>query len=195
MSHSTHFSTLMIILLLYVEAHHYFHIHIHIHLKKWNLLSYNACSTIIHARINCGLDYCNVLLYNVPTHKTDDCRLQNQCARILTKSPRREHITTVFKTYIGSKFRIESYTKHWCLHINRIIILHRLIYVNWLAGENVIWILCLGPIITNLLCHQLVGTVQTLFLSILSCILLHANGTNWDNISGHQILINSGRVC
>ena len=36
-----------------------------------NLLSYNTCSTIIHALISCQLDYCNSLLYNVPTHKTD----------------------------------------------------------------------------------------------------------------------------
>ena len=36
-----------------------------------NLLSYNACSTIIHALISCRFDYCNSLLYNVPTHKTD----------------------------------------------------------------------------------------------------------------------------
>ena len=42
--------------------------------KIRNLLSYNACSTIIHALISCRLDYCNSLLYNVPTHKTD--RLQ-----------------------------------------------------------------------------------------------------------------------
>ena len=64
-----------------------------------NLLSYNACSTIIHALISCRLDYCNSLLYNVPTHKTDHLqRLQNQCARILTKSPRREHITPVLKS-------------------------------------------------------------------------------------------------
>ena len=36
----------------------------------------------------------NSLLYNVPMHKTDRLqRLQNQCARILTKSLRREHIT------------------------------------------------------------------------------------------------------
>ena len=67
--------------------------------KIRNLLSYNACSTIIHALISCRLDYCNSLLYNVPTHKTDRLqRLQNQCARILTKSPRREHITPVFKS-------------------------------------------------------------------------------------------------
>ena len=66
--------------------------------KMINLLSYNACSTIIHALISCRLDDYNSLLYNVPTHKTDRLqRLQNQCARILTKSPRRKHITPVFK--------------------------------------------------------------------------------------------------
>ena len=78
-----------------------------------NLVSYNACSTIIHALISCRLDYCNSLLYNVPTHKTDRLqKLQNQCARILTKSPRREHITPIKKTYIGSKFSIVSHTKY-----------------------------------------------------------------------------------
>ena len=35
-----------------------------------NLLSYKDFSTIIHALISCQLDYCNSLLYNVPTHKT-----------------------------------------------------------------------------------------------------------------------------
>ena len=58
-----------------------------------NLLSYNACSTIIQSLISCRFDYCKSLLYNVPTHKTDRLKiLQNQCARILTKSPRREHL-------------------------------------------------------------------------------------------------------
>ena len=61
--------------------------------KIRNLLSYNACSTIMHALISCLLDYSNSLLYSVPTHKTDRMQiLQNQCARILIKSPRREHI-------------------------------------------------------------------------------------------------------
>ena len=59
--------------------------------KIRNLLSYDACSTIIHALISCRLDYCNSILYNVSKSKTDRLqRLQNQCARILTKSPRRE---------------------------------------------------------------------------------------------------------
>ena len=70
----------------------YFHIG-----KIRNLLWYNACSTIIHALIGCRLDCCNSLLYNVPTHKTD-CLQRNQCAHILTKSPRREHITPVLKS-------------------------------------------------------------------------------------------------
>ena len=37
-----------------------------------NLLSYDDCSTIIHAPISCRLDYCNSILYNVPRSKTDD---------------------------------------------------------------------------------------------------------------------------
>ena len=66
--------------------------------KIRNIISYDSCSTIIHALISCRLDYCNYILYNVPRSKTDRLqRLQNQCARILTKSPRREHITPVMK--------------------------------------------------------------------------------------------------
>ena len=60
--------------------------------KIRNLLSYDVCSTIIHALISCRFDYCNSIQYNVPKSKTDRLqRLQNQCARILTTSPRREH--------------------------------------------------------------------------------------------------------
>ena len=67
--------------------------------KIRNLFSYNACSTIIHALISCRLDYCNTLLYNVPMHKIDRLqRPQNQCTRIFTKSPPREHITPVLKS-------------------------------------------------------------------------------------------------
>ena len=72
------------------------HFHIRNIGKIRNLLTYDACSTIIHALISCRLDYCNSILYNVPKSKTDRLqRLQNQCAHILTKSPHREHITPV----------------------------------------------------------------------------------------------------
>ena len=46
--------------------------------KIWNLLSYDACSTIFNVLISCGLDYCNSIL----------------------------------KTYIDSKFRIESHIQY-----------------------------------------------------------------------------------
>ena len=54
-----------------------------------NLHLYDACSTISHALISCRLDYFNFSVYNVPKRKTDRLqRFQNQCARILRKSPR-----------------------------------------------------------------------------------------------------------
>ena len=55
------------------------HFHIRNTGKIRNLLSYDACSTIIHALISCRLDYCNSILYNVPKSKTDRLqRLLNQ---------------------------------------------------------------------------------------------------------------------
>ena len=100
--------------------------------KIRNLLSYNAFSTINHALISCRLDYCISLLYNVPTHTTDRLQgLQNPCARILTKSPRREHITPGFKNVHWLKIQdIIKYKILMLIHINRTTILHRLIYVN-----------------------------------------------------------------
>ena len=79
----------------------------HFHIRNIrNLLSYDACSTIIHALISCRLDYCNSIMYDVPRSKTDRLqRLQNQCVRILTKSPRREHITPVLMKLHGLKIQ------------------------------------------------------------------------------------------
>ena len=65
-------------------------------IKQWVLMS--TPTPVIAAHLG-DLDYCNSLLYNVPTHKIDRLQtLQNQCARILTKSSRREHITPVLKS-------------------------------------------------------------------------------------------------
>ena len=140
--------------------------------KIRNLLSYNACYTIIHALISCRLDYCNSLLYNVPTHKTDRLqRLQNQCARILTKSPRREHITLVKKNlhWLKTQDRItyKSYYNIVPTYLCELISRRKVLLIR-------VW----EPIFTNLLCHQLVKIVQTLFLGVHSFMPLHANGTN-----------------
>ena len=50
------------------------HFHIRYIDKIRNLLSYDACSTIIDAPISCRFYYCNSIMYNVPRCKTD--RLQ-----------------------------------------------------------------------------------------------------------------------
>ena len=70
------------------------HIHIRNMGKIRNLLAYNTCSTIIHTLIFCRAYFYNSMMYNVPTNKADRLqKLQKQCARRLTKSSRREHIT------------------------------------------------------------------------------------------------------
>ena len=44
------------------------------------------------------LDYCNSILYNFPNNKIERLqRIQNQAARMLTRSPRRNHITPVLR--------------------------------------------------------------------------------------------------
>ena len=61
-----------------------------------HLLSQNATAQLIHALISIRLDYCNSILYNLPKNSILRLqRIQNQDARILTKMPRRDHITEV----------------------------------------------------------------------------------------------------
>ena len=60
------------------------------------MLSYEATAQLLHALITTRIDYCNSLLYNLP--KCSIARLQkiqNQAARILTWTPRCDHITEV----------------------------------------------------------------------------------------------------
>ena len=77
------------------------HFHIRNIGKIRNLLSYDAYSTIMHVLISCRLNYCNYIMYTVPMSKADQLQiLQNQCSRILTKSPRKEHIVPIFSQCI-----------------------------------------------------------------------------------------------
>ena len=72
----------------------------HFHLRNIgrirHLLSQNATTQLIHALISIRLDCCNSILYNLPKNSILRLqRIQNQVARILTKTPRRDHITEV----------------------------------------------------------------------------------------------------
>ena len=72
----------------------------HFHLRNIgkirHLLSYDACAQLIDALISIRLDYCNSLLYNLPKSSIERLqKMQNQAARILTKTPRCDHISEV----------------------------------------------------------------------------------------------------
>ena len=71
----------------------------HFHLRNIgkirHLLSYYACAEFIHALISICFDYCNSLLYNLPKGSIERLqKIQNQ-GRILTKTPRCEHISEI----------------------------------------------------------------------------------------------------
>ena len=51
---------------------------------------------MIHALVTSRLDYCNAVLYGLPASVRNTMqRLQNMCARMVTRTRRRDHITPV----------------------------------------------------------------------------------------------------
>ena len=71
---------------------------IHFHLRNIGRIRHlsHATAQLIHALILTRLDYCNSVLYNLPRSSISTLqRIQNQAARILTRTPRRDHITEV----------------------------------------------------------------------------------------------------
>ena len=73
---------------------------IHFHLRNIgrirHLLSHHATAQLIHALISTRFDDSNSVLYNLPRSSILRLqRIQNQAARILTITPRRDHITEV----------------------------------------------------------------------------------------------------
>ena len=72
----------------------------HFHLSNigriQHLLSQNATAQLVHALISIRLDYCNSVLYNLSKNSILRLqRIQNEAARILTKTSRRDHITEI----------------------------------------------------------------------------------------------------
>ena len=59
-------------------------------------LTEDATKTMIHALVTSRLDYCNAVLYGLPASVTNKMqRLQNMCARMITRTRRSDHITPV----------------------------------------------------------------------------------------------------
>ena len=103
-----------------------------------------------------------------------------------------KHITPVLKNYIGSKFKIESYTKLLCLHRNRITILHRLIYVNGLIIKKSYVNTHLGTDHHHLIMPPISKNCSNTFLEHA---FIYAAPCEWNKLYEHiRILIVSGRV-
>ena len=140
------------------------------------MLSYDVCSTIIHALISCRLDYYNYILYNFPRSKTD--RLQTSEARVSCQNHRAGNILLQF----GEKI-------HWLKIPDRII--YTIFMLTYKSCHSIApSYLC--ELINKkrksyeysfgnhlLLCRQLVRIVRTLFLNV------HAASCEWNKYSEH----------
>ena len=73
-------------------------------------LSRESATILVHAFISSRLDYCNSLLYGLPTYQLNKLqRVQNAAARIIRRLPKFCHITPVLRElhWLPVKFRID----------------------------------------------------------------------------------------
>ena len=81
-----------------------------IYVGSESILSSQTAISLIHAFIASKLDYCNSLLYSLPTiHINKIQRVQHAAARLVTNTPRICHITPILKDlhWLPIKYRIE----------------------------------------------------------------------------------------
>ena len=74
----------------------------HFHLRNIGAirshLTDSATASLVHSLVTSRLDYCNSLLYGLPDNQLNRLqRMQNIAARIVTRSPKHDHITPVLK--------------------------------------------------------------------------------------------------
>ena len=66
------------------------------HIRKY--LTTNATKSLINSLVTSRLDYCNGLLYGLPKSTLNKLQIaQNTAARLITKTPRFDHITPILK--------------------------------------------------------------------------------------------------
>ena len=72
----------------------FFHLRSIASIKKY--LPIDSLTTLVHAFITSRIDFCNSILYGLPSREIQRIqRLQNQAARLLTNTRRWEHITPI----------------------------------------------------------------------------------------------------
>ena len=72
------------------------HLHNISHIRRY--LTIDATKALVHAFVTSRLDYGNALLIGLPRDQINKLqRIQNMAARVITFTPRRDHITPVLK--------------------------------------------------------------------------------------------------
>ena len=90
----------------------YFHLNNIRHIRKY--LSNQSAQTLVHAFIIGRLDYCNSLLYGLPSvHLSKLQRVQNSAARLVCNISRYDHVTPVLCIlYTGYPFNMVFVLKY-----------------------------------------------------------------------------------
>ncbi|KAK2175316.1 hypothetical protein NP493_722g01000 [Ridgeia piscesae] len=72
-------------------------------------LTTEAAKSAVNALVTSHLDYCNSLLHNIPLSQTARLqRVQNNAARLITRSSKHDHITPVLKElHYGCQLRAD----------------------------------------------------------------------------------------
>lgn len=92
-------------------------------------LTQDVCERLVHAFITSKLDTCNSILYGLPTSELDKLqRVQNAAARLVSRTPKSDHITPVLKKL------------HWLPVKDRIVFKLLLLTFKALHGQAPIYI-------------------------------------------------------
>jgi len=63
-----------------------------------HMLTQEATEKLVHALVTSRIDYCNSVLASIPDYKCQRLqKVQNTAARIITRTPKHDHITAVLK--------------------------------------------------------------------------------------------------
>ena len=66
--------------------------------KIRKFLTFEACQAVVHAFVSSRLDYCNAMLYGLPSCQLNRLQLiQNTAARIVSRAKPSEHVTPLLK--------------------------------------------------------------------------------------------------